>query len=94
MRQTKAVAKHSGLRKRTARVRVEAHLGRMRAFDLDRGVTGWRRACVAPGWCWTRERKVDRLGELSGPFEPIARDLGRRSRSSVRSARAPSGMPP
>ena len=76
MRQTKAVAKHSGLHKRKARARVEAHLGRMLAHDLDRAVKGWRRACVAHGWYWTREQQADLLGRLPGPFEPIERDLG------------------
>jgi len=76
MRQTKAVAKHSGLHKRNARARVEAHPGPMLAFDLDQGVKGWRRACVAQGWCWTREQQVDPLGRLPGPFEPTERGLG------------------
>ena len=43
MRQTTAVAKHDGLRERTARARVEAHLARMLAFDLEPGVKDWRR---------------------------------------------------
>jgi hypothetical protein len=76
MRQTKAVAKHNGLRKRTARARIEAHLARMLAFDFEPGVKEWRRACAAQGWYWTREQQADLLGELPGPFEPIERDLG------------------
>jgi hypothetical protein len=75
MRQTKAVAKHNGLRKRTARARVEAHLAQMLAFDLMPQVKEWRRACAAQGWYWTRA-PADLLGELPGPFEPIERDLG------------------
>jgi hypothetical protein len=76
MRQAKAVAKHEGLRKRTARARVEAHLARMLAFDLQPGAKEWRRACAAQGWYWTREQQADLLGELPGPLEPIERDLG------------------
>jgi hypothetical protein len=76
MRQTKAVAKHSGLHKRTARARVEAHLARMLAFDFEPGVKSWRRACAAQGWYWSREQQADLMGELPGPFAPIERDLG------------------
>ena len=77
MRQTTAVAKHEGLRKRTARARVEAHLARMLAFDFEPKVKEWRRACAAQGWYWTRQQQADLfLGELPGPFEPIERDLG------------------
>jgi AcrR family transcriptional regulator len=76
-RQAKAVAKHNGLRKRTARARVEAHLARMLAFDFQPGVREWRRACAAQGWYWTRDQQADLLGELPGPFEPIERDVGR-----------------
>ena len=43
MRQTTAVAKHDGLRKRTAPARVEAHLAWMLAFDLEPGVKDLRR---------------------------------------------------
>jgi hypothetical protein len=56
MRQAEAVATHPGLHKRTARARVEAHLARMLAFDFEPGVKKWRRACIAQGWCWTREQ--------------------------------------
>ena len=76
MRQAKAVAKHDGLRKRTARARVEAHLARMLAFDFEPGVKEWRRASAAQGWYWTREQQAHLWGELAGPFEPIERDLG------------------
>jgi len=75
-RQAKAVAKHDGLRKRTARARVEAHLVRMLAFDFQPGVKEWRRACAAQGWYWTREQQAHLWSELPGPFEPIERDLG------------------
>ena len=75
-RQAKAVAKHDGLRKRTARSRVEAHLARMLAFDFELAVKEWRRACAAQGWYWTREQQAHLWGELPGPFEPIERDLG------------------
>ena len=75
MRQTKAVAKHDGLRKRTARARVEAHLAQLLAFDFEPGVKEWRRACAAQGWYWTRAQQAELLGELPGPFEPIERDL-------------------
>jgi hypothetical protein len=76
IRQAAAVATHDGLRKRTARARVEAHLARMLAFDFEPGVKEWRRACAAQGWYWTREQQADLLGGLPGPFEPIERDLG------------------
>jgi hypothetical protein len=76
MRQTKAVAKHDGLRKRTARARVEAHLAQLLAFDFEPGVKEWRRACAAQGWYWTRAQQAELWGELPGPFEPIERDLG------------------
>jgi len=76
MRQTQAVAKHNGLRRRTARRRVEAHLARMLAFDFEPGVKAWRRACAAQDWYWTRKQKADLLGELPGPFAPIEDDLG------------------
>jgi hypothetical protein len=75
-RQTKAVAKHDGLHKRTARARVEAHLGRMLAFDFESGVKAWRRACAAQGWYWTRAQQADLLGKLPAALEPIERDLG------------------
>jgi hypothetical protein len=76
LRQTKSVAKHDGLHKRTVRARVEAHLARMLAFDFEPGVKDWRRACAAQGWYWTREQRADLQGERPGPFEPIERDLG------------------
>lgn len=76
MRQTGAVARHDGLRKRTARARIEAHLARMLGFDFAPGVKEWRRACAAQGWYWTREQQAGLMGELPGPFEPIERDLG------------------
>ena len=47
MRQTKAVATHDGLRKRTARARIETHLARMLSFDFELGVKEWRRASAA-----------------------------------------------
>ena len=75
-RQAKAVAKHDGLRKRSARARVEAHLARMLALDFQPRVKEWRRACAAQGWYWTRAQQAELLGELPGPFEPIERDLG------------------
>ena len=76
MRQTKAVAKHRGPHKRTARARVEAHLARMLAFDFKPGVKAWRRACMAQGWYWTREQFAMLSGHAEGPLEPIAKDLG------------------
>jgi hypothetical protein len=76
LRQAKAVAKDDGPRKRTARGRVEAHLGRILAFDFEPDVKEWRRACAAQGWYWTREQQSGLLGELPGPFAPIERDLG------------------
>lgn len=75
MRQTKAVAKHDGLRKRTARARVEAHLARMLAFDFEPGVKEWRRACTAQGWYWTRDQYAA-LEQLESPLSPIEHDLG------------------
>jgi AcrR family transcriptional regulator len=75
MRQTAAVAKHDGLRKRTGRARVEAHLARMLAFDFEPAVKGWRRACAAQGWYWTREQYAA-LERLESPLSPIERDLG------------------
>jgi hypothetical protein len=74
-RQAAAVANHDGLRKRTARARVEAHLAQMLAFDFEPGVKEWRRACAAQGWYWTREQYAA-LGELDSPLSPIERDLG------------------
>lgn len=76
MRQAEAVARHSGLRKRSARARIEAHLGQMLAFDFEPGVKEWRRACAAQGWYWTREQQADLWRELPGPLGPIERDLG------------------
>lgn len=75
-RQAAAVVSHEGLRRPTARERVEAHLARMLAFDFQPGVKDWRRACAAQGWYWTREQHADLGGKLPGPFEPIERDLG------------------
>lgn len=69
-------AKHPSLYKRTARARVETHLARMLALDIEAGVKEWRRACAAQGWYWTRARLADLRGELPGPFDPIQRDLG------------------
>ena len=76
MRQARAVAKHNGLRRRTARGRVEAHLARMLAFDFEPGVKEWRRACAAQDWYWTREQQANLLGALPEPFGPIEHDLG------------------
>ena len=75
-RQTKAVAKHDGLHRRTARGRVEAHLARMLAFDFQPEVKAWRRACAAQGWYWTREQQTGLRRELPSPFGPIEHDLG------------------
>jgi hypothetical protein len=74
-RQAASVAKHEGLRKRSAHARVEAHLAQMLAFDFEPGVKVWRRACVAQGWYWAREQYAA-LGELASPLSPIERDLG------------------
>ena len=76
LRQAKAVKRHDGLRKRGARARVEAHLGRMLAFDFQPTVKTWRRACMAQGWYWTREQYATLSGDAEGPFEPIVKDLG------------------
>jgi hypothetical protein len=76
LRQTKAVRRHEGLRKRGARARVEAHLARMLDFDFDPNVKAWRRACMAQGWYWSREQYAALSGGAEGPFEPIAKDLG------------------
>jgi len=85
MRQTKAVAKHPGPHKRTARVRVEAHLAQMLAFDFELAVKEWRRACAAQGCYWTRERQAD-LGETcQGPSNLSNAMSARRSRRSGRS---------
>ena len=56
VRQAKAVRRPDGLCKRSSRARVEAHLARMLGFDFDPKVKAWRRACMAQGWYWTRER--------------------------------------
>lgn len=87
-RRTKAVAKHDGLRKRTARARVEAHLARMLAFDFEPGVKEWRRACAAQGWYWTREQQADLFGELPGPSSRLSATWVRPSRPSGASMRA------
>src|SRR5215469_10833576 len=76
LRQAKAVRRHDGLRKRGARARVEAHLARMLTFDFDPKVKAWRRASVAQGWYWTREQYASLSGDVEGPLEPIAKDLG------------------
>ena len=36
----------------------------------------WRRACTAQGWYWTREHYGTLSGDVEGPLEPIAKDLG------------------
>jgi hypothetical protein len=87
-RRTKAVAKHDGLRKRTARARVEVHLARMLAFDFEPGVKEWRRACAAQGWYWTREQQADLFGELPGPSSRLSATWVRPSRPSGASMRA------
>jgi hypothetical protein len=76
LRQAKAIRRHDGLRKRGARARVEAHLGRMLSFDFGPKVKDWRRACIAQGWYWTREQYAALSGDVEGPLEPIAKDLG------------------
>jgi hypothetical protein len=76
LRQSQAVRRHVGPRKRGARARVEAHLARMLAFDFDPKVKAWRRACMAQGWYWTREQFAALSGDAEGPLEPIAKDLG------------------
>jgi hypothetical protein len=76
VRQTEAVRSHDGLRKRSVRARVEAHLTRMLAFDFEPGVKAWRRACAAQGWYWTREQYATLSGDTEGPLEPIVKDLG------------------
>jgi hypothetical protein len=75
MRQTKAVAKH-GLHKRAGGARVEAHLARMLAFDIEPQLRAWRRACAAQGSYRPREQQADPLARLAGALEPIERDLG------------------
>ena len=76
VRQAEAVAHHDGLRKRTARGRVEAHLARMLEFDFQPKVMPWRRACAAQSWYWTREQYSRLWGRVEGPLEPIEKDLG------------------
>jgi hypothetical protein len=75
-RQAKAVRRHDGLRKRGTRARIEAHLARMLSFDFGAKVKAWRRACIAQGWYWSREQYAALSGEVEGPLEPIAKDLG------------------
>jgi hypothetical protein len=75
VRQTEAVWSHDGLRKRSVRARVEAHLTRMLTFDFDPKVKTWRRACMAQGWYWSREQYATLSGDVKGPLEPIAKDL-------------------
>src|SRR3954463_5223903 len=75
-RQAEAVAHHDGLRKRTARSRVEAHLARMLEFDFQPNVKAWRRACAAQSWYWTREQYSRLWGRVEGALEPIEKDLG------------------
>src|SRR3954454_25311233 len=68
-RQAKAVASHDGLRKRSARARVEAHLARMLVFDFQPNVKAWRRACAAQAWYWTREQHAGfRQGSRQAPW--------------------------
>src|SRR3954465_2557548 len=76
VRQTEFVAHHDGLRKRTTRGRVEAHLARMLDFDFQPSVKQWRRACAAQSWAWTRDLYSTVGGPLEGPVEPIQKDLG------------------
>src|SRR5262249_37326877 len=76
VRQTDVVRQHDGLRKRTPRARVEAHLAQMLAFDFDPTVKAWRRACLAQAWYWSREQYAQLWGDEEGPLGPIVRDLG------------------
>lgn len=76
VRQIEAVENHEGLRKRSARARVEAHLARMLAFDFDPSVRAWRRACSAQSWYWTREQYATLWGDEEGPLGPVVKDLG------------------
>ena len=76
VRQTEAVKSHDGLRKRSVRARVEAHLARMLAFDFDPMVRAWRRACSAQGWYWTHEQYATLWGDEEGPLGPVVKDLG------------------
>src|SRR3954449_2642244 len=76
VRQFEAVAHHDGLRKRTTRGRVEAHLARMLEFDFQPKVMPWRRACAAQSWYWSREQYSRLWGRVEGPLEPIEKDLG------------------
>ena len=68
MRQSKAVAKHNGLRRRTTRGRVEAHLARVLIFDFQSWVKEWSHACDAQWW---DEHQADLPSQLPGPVEPI-----------------------
>src|SRR3954464_4048732 len=76
VRQSEFVAHHEGLRKRTVRARVEAHLARMLEFDFQPNVKAWRRACAAQSWYWTRDQYSRPLGRVEGALEPIEKDLG------------------
>jgi hypothetical protein len=76
LRQAEAVKRHDGLRKRSVRARIEAHLTRMLAFDFGPGVKTWRRACAAQGWYWAREQYAILSSDAEGPLDPIAKDLG------------------
>jgi hypothetical protein len=76
MRQAEAAAAPAGSRERTPRARVEAHLGRMLAFDFAPGTKAWRRACAAQGWYWTRDQQRALWGDLPSPFAPIEKDAG------------------
>jgi len=76
VRQTEAVKSHEGIRKRSARARVEAHLARMLAFDFDPKVRAWRRACSAQSWYWTHEQYATLWGDEEGPLGPVVKDLG------------------
>src|SRR4051794_31660622 len=69
--QSEAVTDHDGLRKHTARGRVEAHLARMLEFDFQPVIKPWRRACAAQSWYWTREQYSTLSGRVQGPLEPI-----------------------
>src|SRR4051794_14660328 len=76
VRQVEAVAHHDGLRRRTCRARVEAHLAGMLEFDFRPDVKPWRRACAAQSWYWTREQYSRLWGRVEGPLQLIEKDLG------------------
>jgi hypothetical protein len=93
VRQTDAVRTHDGLRKRSVRARVEAHLARMLTFDFDpsvrRGVEpARRRAGTGPAnstRCYGATRKV--------PSGQSSRILAPRWRLSGPSTRPPCRTP-